>query len=400
MANKISKIEKADRFIKKHYPNTKFNIVSESVDFGVEGITIADAYTELKFANIDIPMRDLETYFRSNKTVKYDPFTEYFSKLNYDGITDHIQQLSSFIKTDNQPFFEAMFKKHLVRTVGQAIGDGIFVNRYVIVLKSTKEHLGKSTYIRNLEPFGGDYYTEDLGSKQALALSKNFIFNIEELETFNKADLNKLKALISSSTTTNRVLYTQMYAKRVRRCSIFASTNEEMFLGGGENSRWMIFNVLDIDFSYNDIKRKKRKIDINDVWAQAYHLYKSDFDYDLNDQEWLLAKQTNKKYVYKHDIDLHIEELLKYHEHAFATATQIGEYFKLRNGKPFAANFIGKAMIEAGYEKVSQGTKYGYRVVTNENKGIEGTNLEIKRMKNNSGQNDIFLPKNDKNEPF
>ena len=403
MGKKLSKLEKAHNYIIKHYPDTKFNIVSENVDFGIEGVTIADVYTELKFAKIDIPMRDLETYFRSNRTTKYDPFKDYFKALKYDRKTDYIGFLSQHIITDNSNFFESMFKKHLIRTVGQALGDGKFVNRYVLVFKSSKEHLGKSTFIRFLEPFGGDYYTEDLGNNPALAFSKNFIYNIEELETFNKYDINKLKALISSSTTTDRMMYTQTFIKRIRRCSIFASTNEDAFLGGGENSRWIIFNVDSINFDYNNTKNKKNKINIDDVWAQAYHLYKSGADYDLTAKEWELTKSTNKDYVYKNDVDLYIDEFLMPSEYAFATATQISEYLKLKSGrKPFAANIIGKAMVDAKYKKVSQGTAHGYNVATMKNEGIEGKCNEMKRnyYKNKMGISDENIEKNDKNDVF
>ena len=281
-----------------------------------------------------------------------------------------------------------MFKKHLVRIVGQAMGDGVFVNRFVLVLQSKKEYLGKSTFIRLLEPFGGAYYIEYLGNNEALALSKNLIYNIEELESLNKAGINKLKALISTSTQNDRVMYTQIYKNRVRRCSIFASTNETKFLEGGQNSRWLIVNVEKIDFEYNNVKSKKSKINVDDVWAQAYHLLNTGFDYDLTEEEWAISKINNQNYIYQNDIDLHIVGYLIPCKDEFATATEIGEFFKVIFNKNFPSNYVGQAMQKAGYENISKGTRKGYNVLTRDRYSINDAILMKKStfMKTDSAE--------------
>jgi len=81
-------LELADRYIKKNYPKTTYNIVAESVDFGIDGIGFDDVFTELRMEGIKVAHQELETYFRSNNTTKFDPFKEYFESLQYDGKTD------------------------------------------------------------------------------------------------------------------------------------------------------------------------------------------------------------------------------------------------------------------------------------------------------------------------
>ena len=389
---KKSTLEKAHDFLVGHYPETSFSIVSEKIDFGDPDTTYDDVVTEMRMEGIKPGIGELESYFRSNKVKRVDEFHEYFNGLKYDDKTDYIDQLSKYVTTSNQDFWRSMFKKHLVRTVGQALGDGRFVNRFVLVLRSSKEFLGKSTFIRNLEPFGGEYYIENINGDEALALSKNFIINIEELESMNNTGYNKLKSWISSSTQNVRRLYSQQYDNKIRRCSFFASTNEVNFLEGGENTRWIIIDVLDIDFNYNNIKTNTAAIDINDVWAQAYHLWKTGYDYDLTPEEWRLSKEQSKSHEYKNEPQMYIDEYLNPSGQHDATSTEIANFFKIHHYKNFNAVAIGKALTQSGYEKSTRGVTKVYMIETKGGQNVNGyiPDLENDENKNNDDEKAPF----------
>jgi hypothetical protein len=66
---------------------------------------------------------ELKAILGSSTIPKYDPFKEYFEGLKKwtPSQPDYIQQLSTFVKTDDQRWFELMFKKMLVRVVFQAL---------------------------------------------------------------------------------------------------------------------------------------------------------------------------------------------------------------------------------------------------------------------------------------
>jgi len=336
----------ADEYVKKAYPNTKYNIISESIDFGIKNKVFDDVFTELGMRNIKISSSVFDTYLRSDKIKKYDPFKEYFKKLpKWDRKSDYIKKLATHVKTENQEFWEIMFEKHLIRSVGQAMGDGKVVNRYVNVLVSPKESIGKTTFIRYLNPFKGEYYTEQTDSDLLLALTKNFILNMEEIESMTSQGFNKLKATISTDSTSMRTLYTQNFKNRVRRASFWASTNNTEFLGGGENTRWLIHKILNIDFGYSN------KIDINKVWAQAYHLYNSSFDYNLTQKEKGIAKGISRVHKFKSHEAEFITHYLQPSKTETATATDVTRYLQQYSKGSFNAQRIGTALTGMEYKK-------------------------------------------------
>lgn len=362
----------AHRYVKKSYPKTRYNIISETVDFGVKDKNFDDVITELRMKNIKVSSSEFETYLRSDKVEKYDPFEEYFKGLNYDGETDYIQQLASHVKVKNPEFWESMFKKHMVRSVAQAMGDGKFSNRFVLVLRSTSEFIGKSTFIRYLEPFNGQYYVEQLNKDVDLALTKNFILNIEEIESMNTLGFNKLKSIISMTAANMRTFFTQNFKNRIRRCSIWASTNNIEFLGAGENTRWIILNVTSIDFSYNDNKTLEVGVDIDKVWAQAYHLFKTGFDYELTKKEWKVAKGISKVHRFKSNEAEFISEYLHPSKKYFATPTEVSQYFQIVHKRILNAQKIGTALTGMEYEKKSKhGGIKGYMIETRDGESID-----------------------------
>ena len=112
------------------------------------------------------------------------------------------------------------------------------------------------------------YYTEDIGVDKdgLIALCKNFIINIDELSVMSKTDVNILKAFISKNTVNARLPYDRKSSLMYRTSSFCGSTNRSDFLTDETGSvRWIIFEVLEIDFNYS------KEININQVWAQAYY---------------------------------------------------------------------------------------------------------------------------------
>jgi predicted P-loop ATPase len=357
----------ADLYIKRKYPNTKFNIITEVADFGVDDKNFDDLITDMKMTGIKIGTKDFETFLRSDKVGRFDPFVEYFSynkdDWNPDDV-DHIETLANHVKTDDQVLFNSMFKKHLVRAVKQAMGVN-FANRFVLVLRSNNENIGKSTFLRFLNPFDSKYYFEMMDDHMELAITKSFIFNFEELDNLYKTGFNKLKAIISSSGSNIRRFHTQNYYDKPRRCTFFASTNDVTFLGGGSNTRWLIFSVESFDFEYD-------KTDINKVWAQASYLYHNDFDYELNQSEWELMKATSKDFRYRPKEEEYITQYFQRSTEHFATATEIESHLnRMLDQSRVDAQKIGSALSAMEYERKRFKGKWGWMIETEFGKPIK-----------------------------
>jgi len=60
-----------------------------------------------------------------------------------------------------------------------------------------------------------------------------------------------------------------------------------------ENTRWLVFNVVSINWAY------KKNIDINKVWGQAWWLYNNGFDYELDAEDKAIREFLNEDYRFR-----------------------------------------------------------------------------------------------------
>lgn len=275
------------------------NIVTQSIDCRVrknkhDKFEPVNFYTVTRYAimcGIPTSLDKIKLILQSDFVPEYDPLKTYFINIHqWDQKTDYIQQFASHVRCEDQQYFETMFKKHLVRAVGQVMNPSM-INRFVLVLVGEKQATGKSTFIRTLSPFPlGEYYTEAKvrdDKDGQFAFAENFIYNIEELSDMKNNDVNRLKAMISSAVIKERKPYAHEVKAVARRCSFFGSTNNAQFLTDTENTRWLCHNVKSIDWGYT-------KINIHDLWSQAFHLYMNGFDAQLTAEESKIQSENNK----------------------------------------------------------------------------------------------------------
>lgn len=215
---------------------------------------------------------------------KWNPIEEYFKALpQWDGV-DHIRALGNHIQTDDQEFWLEQFKKSLIRMI--ACGLGKYVNRIVMTLVQEAQESGKSSFIRFLSPPDLEpYFKEspmDHDKDSEIALTENFIWNLEELADLNKKQVADMKAIVSMDIVKRRRSYGHNEVSMRRIVNFWGSTNKTEFLVDTQNTRWLCFNVISVNHDYHNKVTGVQNIDINKVWAQAYHLYKTGFEYTLS----------------------------------------------------------------------------------------------------------------------
>lgn len=236
---------------------------------------------------VKLPIGEVQTLLESNYVEEFNPIKDYFhDRKKWDGF-DHITHFASFIHTTDQEFWQEQFKKCLVRMIACSYHQ--VVNRIVMVLVQPAQEQGKSLALQYLCPLRlKEYYKEDpitTTKDSEIAMTENFIWNMEELEALDRKEINSLKAFISRGTSKQRRAYARFEESRPRIVNFWGSTNKEQFLTDTQNSRWLCFRVNHIDWDYNNIKTGVRKVDIDKVWDQAWQLYKDGFDYSLDKEE-------------------------------------------------------------------------------------------------------------------
>ena len=331
----------------------------------------------LRKTHLRISQSDLGALLRSDFVEIYNPFKDYFENLTewFSGI-DYIAQLAEYVVTDDKNRFYYHLKKMLVRTVACALKDDVF-NKQAFVLVGYSQNSGKSTFCRFLCPPELDkYFTETFSADKdgLISLAENLFINLDELASLSKYDINQLKSAFSKDKIKIRRPFEKRATTSPRRASFLGSTNKAEFLTDETGSvRWLCFEVLEIDWRY------KKEIEINDVWAQAYTLYKSGFSYNLTTEDIRENDKNNRKFQVvsgeAEKISQMFEPGTEKENDGFKTAFEIATQLNLdfAGTYKFTPERVGKALTFLGFKRIikrinGSNPVHGYYFITKNDK--------------------------------
>jgi predicted P-loop ATPase len=309
-------LEKIERFL-----NSSFNFIFNEVTGRIEGKshdqTVYQPITDYLLNSLTREMSKkgiscgptlLRNLLMSNFTPVFNPFKNYFGGLSaWDGKTDHIGLLAGSVSTTNDPFWQYCFRKWLVAMVGCVL-DNHVVNHTVIVL-SGGQGVGKTTWILNLiPPQLRDYSysgTINLNNKDTLVhLSECMLINMDELENLNRSELGVMKEIITKSNIRIRRPYGYSAESMPRRASFAGSVNSKEFLSDTTgNRRFLCFEVKKIEYL--------KCVPLDQIYAQALHLYQSGFQYWFDPTEIESINKNNEQF---RSMSVEEELLLAYFE--------------------------------------------------------------------------------------
>jgi predicted P-loop ATPase len=354
-----------EKYLNNHF-NIRYNVVTNSMQFKkvtttkYDDLNVDALYVNLQNNRININIQKLNSLLNSEIMESYNPFKNYFEKVCKIGRTqniDHIDLLANYIKTKNQTRFKLHFKKMLVRSVACSLDDR-FVNKQAFILVHDKQNSGKTTFLNWLcPPDLKDYITENIGTDKdsLIALGENFIINMDELATFNRTEINALKSMLSKAYIKVRHPFGKKAMLTSRRANFVGSTNKATFLNDETGSvRWLCFELESINWNYN------KDINIDDVWAQAYELYNSDFPFELTPSEIEENELENKKHhILSFEVDFIQRNFIpgtKNENDGFFTSTDFLKQIHEKLGISFNTSVekIGKALKILAFEQSSK----------------------------------------------
>lgn len=319
---------------------------------------------ELDQAKIKISREKFINYLKSDLIEKYNPINRYFESLpKWDGY-DYIKQFCSYARTDDDELFYYHMKKWAVRSIKTVLVDDE-INKHAIILANGEQNAGKSTYLKNLVPKSLlKYYGENLSLDKdgRIKLCKTFLINLEELQSLNKHDTDKIKAMISLQTVNDRLPFDKKSSFLNRTCSFVGSTNKSEFLiDETGNVRWIVFEL----YGGIDYERYNTELNIDHFWAQAYHIYKHVplFNSALTAEDVRINEERNERFMI---LSVECEAVLKFYDktddiECFRTATEIVSELSLTGIK---LNNIktGSALKKYGFRRVKHAQRqvYGY----------------------------------------
>jgi hypothetical protein len=359
--NKVSRFFAVERHLKDHF-DLRYNILAGDVEIKKKDevafipINENSLYRYLQLNNIQFTPANLSSLLGSDFVPEYDPIIDYFKILpEWDG-TDHIDHLTTFLEVSGQERFNRHFKKMLVRSV--ACGMGQKWNKQAFILMGGQSS-GKTTFWRWLcPPKLQKFYTEHITTDKdgLIALTNNYLINLDELAALQKYEINALKSMVSRDFAKVRPPFGKRSVVLKRRANFVGSTNKDEFLNDETgNVRWLCFIVNKIDWEYKD------KVNLEQVWAQALHLHNAGFSSELDTHDILENENANAEYIVRSpELELvqgHFVPAEKDDTGAEAlTATDIFMRLKISGIAPNNLNTsnIGKAMKQLKFKQTSQ----------------------------------------------
>jgi hypothetical protein len=221
-----------------------------SVDF--PAVKIIDAIEYQASMSAYHPVRDyLESLAWDGKLRIADLFIRYFGCSDNEYVRDAtLCWFTAAVYRVYEPGYK--FDTSLVLSGAQGIGKTFFLRE-----------IGKTKWYGELSSFDPKIAIEEITGK--------WIVEISELSATNKQELEQQKSFLSACSTRVRMAYAR-YAKEFRRqCIFMGTTNMSEYLKDSTgNRRWWPLDattdqIIDID---------ALRADVDQIWAEAYHLYK------------------------------------------------------------------------------------------------------------------------------
>lgn len=332
----LSQYEKFVKFMEKNYKIVRNTVLMKTeirdLDNNILNYNIDTVWNKTKKARIKVSLQDVKSFFNdTDQAIEYDPFKEYFTALPRVE-AGHIEKLSSYVVVEDEclKFWKSMFRKAIIRTVAGAIGG--YINRECIVLCSPKERLGKTSFVRFLCPFFNHlgvpkYYSDEslvMNKEQMFRIAQNLIYLMDELSRFVIKDTTHeyIKMMISKGVVNERPVYDVGNVEIPRRVTFWGTANNP-YLMDGENSRFISIPVVKIGHDYGNYKTGTSEVDINKVWAEAYHAYMDGEEFELTEEEREMQDYFNNKWTVSSEAQGLVEAYVSKHSEAWIPVEQI-----------------------------------------------------------------------------
>jgi len=232
-----------------------------------------------------------DAYVTNARANRYHPVQQYLEGLEWDGYP-HIVELAAFF-TDADHMFGRWLTKWLVGAVARVFTG----SQNPMLVLDGPQGIGKSHFAAWLGGvLGIDYFLSEPinpdDKDSMINLMSKFVWEVGELgATTRKADREALKHFITRQQITVRTPYGRHSITKPAMASLIGTFNNESGLLNDPTGsrRFLVCEITDIDWSYS-------KIDPNQIWAEAYHLYKDGYDWRLTRDEAQTQVEINERY--------------------------------------------------------------------------------------------------------
>ena len=244
------------------------------------------------------------TQMKTAQAIKYlaeeyrvNPMRAHLKQLNWDGVKRIGSWLPDFMGTKDTEYTKAIGRKWLISAVARAMEPGCQVDHMLIF--EGVQGIGKSQALRIL---GGQFYCEYSGGmtggsshKDMVAvIAGKMIVEMSELATIRKAEMDNLKAILTTTVDDVRLSY-ERDAKSYPRTCVFAGTTNEIgqaYISDLTGARrfWPCYVG-----ECGKVRTAALKDHREQLWAEAVVAYEDGEDWYTVPQELVSEEQTDRQ---------------------------------------------------------------------------------------------------------
>lgn len=224
---------------------------------------------------------------------RFHPVRDYLNSLEWDGKSRVETLLIDYLGAQDNRYTRQVARKVLCAAVARIMEPGIKFD-HVLILEGMQGKR-KSSFVSALAKgwFTDDRITFDDPRKAVEMLKAKWIVEIPELQSFSKHEVESIKSFFSRQTDRAREAYARRVDDYPRQCIFFGTTNDEHYLRDETGNRR--FWPIKVNKKLIDVEALKA--DVDQIWAEAYQLYKAGEKLYLEADVEALAKREQQARV-------------------------------------------------------------------------------------------------------
>lgn len=318
-------IKHVEKYLQAFY-RWRFNVVRNQVEFcsvddaaaewqNFDDYQMHSIMRELRAENINVSKERIVEIVSSNFSPQYDPINDYFKNdlPTWDN-NDRFQSIADCIPIPDDDAEKEAANRYNYVVIGKwlisAVACGMTGKaNHICPILQGPQGAYKTTFILGLcPPKLRRYLTVGTinNDKDTLdAIAGSFMYVDDELATMNRKEAEIMKRIITQEDIRFRQTYARFRSEHQRRASFIGSVNKMMFLNDETGSRR--FPVIRVGGKI-DIAKFKR-IDIDQVWAQALHELRSGEAHWFDDETIEEINERNRAHQMRNEAE---ELLFKY----------------------------------------------------------------------------------------
>ena len=226
---------------------------------------------------------------------KFHPIVDYIKNLTWDGHQRIDTLLIEYFGAQDNVYTRAALRKMLVAAVARVFDPGVKFDTALILVGPQETY--KSTFVKKLgKEWFSDTFTTVQGKESFEQLQGAWLIEMAELSGLKKAEVETIKHFISKREDQFRPAYGRVVETYRRQCVFFGTTNKDDFLRDPTGNRRFLPIDVRPEFVTKSVPDDLTSEEIDQIWAEAYELYKSEEPLYMTGEEDAIAKIEQHKH--------------------------------------------------------------------------------------------------------